>query len=485
MTPLHIRNWRTEAKALQQQDITNKEAQLKKGLGTQNPEKELWNCTARVLAKYTQVQPGDVYEIALWVKGLQKRFNLQPAQLPQLHELIDRLHPPVANGTSGAFARGDIEEWLDAVPQLYRTAPRIGTLLVRLNGAGVTPARMRKLWSGLGACIGVDTLCTLMALPNVNLPNWFDCALQHYESFIPQGFWMYTIRNDEATIQRMAVIVYDGVLWQGQAINVNTYAKEWADYAHGNRNWLKLFTMAQWIDIRGCIDGGNVRAFLDVFADMADGRPARRAQRASPRTVLVNTTDSDLGAWIHHHREVVVELIASGYPADVLLAMYRQELEHRDIVACTWFRQQQPVINDQNLVAFKIGPNVHGFVTANTAHLAERHLYKYFDFNQIKDQNSFHPHGTDQNHLAALGNNNIYLGNGLGWVTSGNYCFYIYEKDNNPYNRWVRSLFPDIPQNHRDYFTRDKLERVQVVIQVIGNANLPELNWRNAPRAAR
>lgn len=352
--------------------------------------------------------------------------------------------------------------------------------------------------------MGGNVLAEIIGDPP-QIPAWLNRASKHARGIDFHRFWMMHLQNNRDEIVRLAALVYVDDLYQQKPADVNQVAALWARTRHATRRWVDMFTVPQWLELQDeLVDNGKkgTADYLADFADIGALRPARRKSRNS-RAVEADASYRDMGAWLLHHRELVVRLLDHEYAAGVIAAMYTEELEHREIIACTWFRGTDVVNDNAVLIGFKTAPDVHGFVFANPTHLAERHLYRHFDFEHeprfdgddaIKAQNSFFPRGTTQLQLAGLHDRGgFYVGpnDGLVQVVNQGTTYSVYIRRTEPANvqtRRVVSLYPQLAQDHRDYFTRDKLERIKAVAAQFGNSyasDKPELEWIDPPRGRR
>ncbi len=496
--PQHITEWRQAAKATTEQEWTPKEnaftTRLQQLHQPQPPNtlKEWYKATTVVLAKYPTVSVQDVSDVTSWVNALRTKLNIQ---VSQLHPIIDTLH---ANQVAmGATARKKVEDWIDSLPPERRTFGKVNQLILALKSAGFDNKRIRSLWQDLGATMGGNVLATILGDP-AQVPPWLDRASRHVAAVQAPQFWMGALQNNKEEIVHYAPVVYAGNLWQTAGQQVNATASLWASVHRLQRLWVDMFNIAQWLEMQDVIgqSGQDASFYLPKLAEIGELMPAQRKNRDNRAAQTVQATLADMGAWIHHHRELVIELLANGYSAEVITEMYTEELEHREIVTATWFRGQ-PITNINVEIGFKPYQSFHGYIFAKYKHVAERHLYRHFDFQHqprflgdeaIKDLNSFFPSDTTQQQVSLLADT-IFIGNDNDLVTVGQYVVFIRQTDlNNAHTRRVESFYPDLANGHRDKFTRDKLERIKAVAAKFATPysnDKPVIAWRDAPRPRR
>jgi hypothetical protein len=274
-----------------------------------------------------------------------------------------------------------------------------------------------------------------------------------------------------------AAAIYAGDFWKTNgyenALVVNAYAR--ISVKDDTRTFHRIVTPAQWKDI-------------------AAEASQRQVNDPSGSIIAIGAARNDdavlgaLGTWICRHREAVLMLIKHGYAAAVIAQMHVEEFTHREIVTITWFRGEPASVDNNVLIMFKAGQQ-HGFYIGRVRHLAERHLYKHFQFDgkplwpgddAIKDRNSFHPHGTTQEFLAGLDKTIDLPEHADGEHTKGGYKVFTTSQ----YMR-INSLYPVLGINHRDYYDRamlEKMKRVAALFPVAYKNSLPEIVWFDAPR---
>jgi hypothetical protein len=493
-----VREWLAAAKA----DAETKAIEFRKALTNlgiqENAAKPWWQASKLVLECYTgdSARVQDIIEITNWMHDIQ--VLAQGADILQVCQLIALIHKRV-KAESGAVERQRVQAWLKilglggANMSLTHCSKFVKVFLKAGPGCCTRP-ELAELWTMAGVAHHpfILDLC-----PKGEVPEWLPKACKHTFGCTTKTFWFSDVHfaSDAPRVKAVGEWLYATLEWQTQqdATQRAVVALSQLTLTSLTR-LLRMFTVANWLTLCGAAGVVPLADIAECCSEMADSVPAQKRRRVG--NAMTSGTLSDMGQWILLHREVIVLLIDADYPAKALVKAYEEELEHRELVAITWFKGTKPDTSDNHLVSMKAldqhGAEKHGFVFANIGHLAERHLYLHFQFDRpplyqgeqlIKNLNSFHPRGTTQLMISQIASpmrvkdvddslqliNNYQVG--VKITTRGSR---------------ISCLYPDLNANDVDYFTRDKLVRIKNVLQVISadysNA-LTELVWFATPRA--
>jgi hypothetical protein len=351
--------------------------------------------------------------------------------------------------------------WLQSVPQASRSINPVKQCLEKLK-AKFKNSEIRTLWTTFQAL----DFAVIWALAE-QVPDPLHCAYLHINLIAPDIFWLTGI-TDSAKAKAVAEKVYSDATYQSKPRVVNAIATRLTGAI--DRPWVKLFTCMQLADIHE-----KLTAACPLLTDLFFGTAGTIA---TTHTIVAET--ADFQNWISQHCDVVANLAHHGYPINAIMKMFDKGMDRRLMVSCTWFRRQ-PVTASLEFF-FKVyvdssNPSkgyIHGGLAANGMHLALRHLYENFDFTQIENRNSFHPRNTTAQDLVNL-SSSLFLAhmNADSRQLVGVY-YLVVTAHNNPSQRRVKSLYPNLLTTDPDYFTRAQVEAMRDVVALIP-PHLPEL----------
>lgn len=488
-------NWKLKvfkewSAAVGNDDRDEKFQALKEGLpGIE--EKDLAANTKDLLKnQYPGANAAEIGRFAQWLAGIQQwgRWDLSTTRT-----IVERLHKEVNAGMAGAGERDRVSNWLNT---LYSNGngvqkKHINAFTFELDKKlikGKSKDQMEVLLSN-GFFDSVQTMIALGGGENAKaFPKWLPSAIEHKQKVSPgETFWISTL-HDAGRIRDIGDALYANNDWKAPKANIaNDYATMLGADA-SERLVLMFPTLSMWADIAGeAVQQGGIADLPQKLVDISRARTG----------ALEKGTLADLGTWIWTYRKAVLGLIRLGYSPEVIAKMQEVDLTHREIITTTWFRGERADMDDKLAVGFKMRNQTntddqHGYYFGPTRHLAERHLYKNFQFNAqpeapwdkpIKAENSFHPRGTTQANLASLREKIKlpYQGKNLINIVErqADNRDYVLIVDSHEGGR-VRTLYPRNYPGHRDYYTEDQLTRIKTVAAQFPQAYpniLPELPW--------
>lgn len=467
-------------------------AALKAGIPSVANEMDLAKGTTELLQTlYANATAQEIGQFATWISDIMQWGNWN---LDITRQIIARLHKKKSAAGDRTAERARVEAWLQ---KLYAEGgvakQQINAFTNELSKKLTAPARiqMEPLLSP-GFFSNAQVLVRLGGVNATNFPDWLPQAIEH-RSLLPPGsvFWISTI-DDEARIREIGDMLYANNDWKApNAVGANEYASALAADATG-RLGAMFPTLTRWIEVA---NEGAAKHIQDL--------PQKLIAIGQRRTVAFDQAIlGNLGTWIWRNREAVLALVAANYSPQVIAKMHEKGLRHREIITTTWFRGVRANVDaNANVVGFKMRnqantDDLHGHFYGPTRHLAERHLYRYFQFNDvpeapwdtpIKAQNSFHPHGTEQVDLANLRDHLKLpyqapnrIENVPVTALGQNYMVAV----DTEHNR-VRTLYPRLQANHRDYYSEAQLRNIKDVAELFPNPyvnQLPEIAWFDDPR---
>lgn len=483
----------------QQANRDEKFTQLRASLpaATVPDEKDLAKYTTDLITlSYSNANAAEIRQLGEWLRATMAWGNWN---LDITRQILGRLHKKKTKASAGdrTAERTRVTNWLQTLYAEGGVAKQHFNAFTSELSKKLPAATAKTQMAALLAPGFFSSAQVLVGLggPNAtNFPDWFPQAIEHRTS-LPGGsvFWLSTT-NDIAQIREIGDKLYANDDWKApNAVGANQYATALAADPTG-RLGAMFPSLTRWLEVA---NEGAAQHIQDL--------PQKLIEISQRRTVALDQAIlGNLGTWIWRNREAVLTLIANGYSPEVIAKMHERNLAHREIITITWFRGERAIVNDDAMaVGFKMrnsanNGDIHGWVFGPTRHLAERHLYRHFQFNgapeapwdtPIKDQNSFHPQGTEQLDLANLrehiklpfqekNQNRTVDVNAQG----NNYQLNV---DTNHGTQRVRTLYPRLGGAHRDFYTRNTLERMREVAALFPvpyqNA-LPETPWFDAPR---
>ncbi len=476
-----------------QADRDAKFAELKAGIPSVASENDLASATTELLSMlYINATAHEIGQFATWISGLMTWGNWN---LDTTRQIIARLHKKKSAEGDRTAERDRVTTWLQKLHHEGGVAKQqinaFTNELYQKFPTATAKTQMDALLSP-GFFSSAQVLVRLGGANAKNFPNWLPKAIEH-RSLLPPGsvFWMSTI-DDEARIREIGDMLYANNDWKApNAVGANQYASALAADATG-RLGAMFPTLTRWIQVA---NEGAAQHIQDL--------PQKLIAISQRRTVAFDQAIlGNLGTWIWRNREAVLALVAANYSPQVIAKMHEKGLRHRAIITTTWFRGVRANVDaNENIVGFKMRnqtntDDLHGHFYGPTRHLAERHLYTYFQFNDvpeapwdtpIKAQNSFHPHGTEQVNLANLRDHLKLpyqapnrIENVPVTALGQNYMVAV----DTEHNR-VRTLYPRLQANHRDYYSEAQLRNIKDVAELFPNPyvnQLPEIAWFDDPR---
>ena len=422
-------------------------------------EEKEWVALLTEAIRLTKKSSSDAFDWLWSFRQKQAGLNLQ--RFSQILKTLGAAAPELINAFGPAanlerlkvvattFGPG-VTSWLAVLP----ANPTIDGVLAwasQLTGADMATKDVHNFWTRLD---GVDRPSLWPHIDSA--PELVRKAWQHAGKLQNLGdFWMKKMdaAKQQGRLGRLMEIVYHQKVWSDKPDDVNTLALALTKQA--DIPWLKVFDIGQLIAIREALR--HKADFNKIFFQTA-GRLANLNQDP--------TKDSALGIWLCHSCHYVAHLTHHGITINAIMAMFQHELEPREMITCTWFQQQPALAGQDDLLFFKVA-NVNGGLIGRRSHLATRHLYQHFNFAETKDKNSFHPRGTTISQMVEAANSLTLANRSSGTQTIGPYSIFIGEHAN-PEKRLVVSLYPAMPDTHRDYYTRAQLERIRKVLPSLG-----------------
>jgi hypothetical protein len=430
-------------------------------------ENEWLNATKQVFECYAAVSVQDVTDILNWIKSTMaaRAWNVAMAS-----NILAGFH--LNNPATGSTERQRVTDFLGDLNTAGVATNHINAFQIKLREATCIKLQISRMVSDDFLGLHKPKLVAICGAQGGTVPAWFKHALTHVAKCASGTFWLRET-NDVQRIGAAGTVIYADEFWKTNAVFVNAYAL--ISVKDDARKFHLIVTPAQW---------------KDIAADALQ----KQVNDPSGSIIAIGAARNDdaalgaLGTWIWRHREAVLMLVQHGYAAKVIAQMHVESFTHREIVTMTWFRGEAASIDESVLIMFKAGDE-HGFYSARVRHLAERHLYKHFQFvaqpkwqgdEPIKDRNSFHPHGTTQQQLAGLNETVALPANADGEHTGGHYRVFTSRQ-----HKRINSLYPVIAITHQDYYDRatlEKMKRVAALFPVAYKNSLPEIAWFNAPR---
>ena len=351
--------------------------------------------------------------------------------------------------------------WIQNVPPAGRSVTAVQQCLDKLK-VPFKPAEIRALWTRFQ---GLDAAVIWSLAEQAPAPLY--CAYVHINLIAPDIFWLTGI-TDAAKAKSVAEKVYSDTTYQTKPKVMNAIAAGLTVTI--DRPWVKLFTCQQLADIRE-----KLTAACPLLTDLFFGTAGTIA---TTHTAVAET--ADFQNWISRHCDVVANLAHNGYSINAIMKMFERRMDGRLMYSCTWFRRKK--VSAQLTFFLKVYADpgnpgkgyLHGGLTANGMHLAQRHLYENFDFTDIAAENSFHPRATTADDLVDLANKIVlrHMNPDSLQLAAGYYI--AVTKHDEPAKRRVKSLYPDLATSDPDYYTRAEVEAMRDVL-VLVPANLPAL----------
>lgn len=366
-----------------------------------------------------------------------------------------------ALGTIATILGAGNVAWIQNVPLASRSVTAVQQCLDKLK-VPFKPSEIRTLWTRFQA---LDAAVIWSLAEQVPAPLY--CAYLHINLIAPDIFWLTGI-TDAAKAKSVAEKVYSDATYQSKPKVMNAIAAGLTVTI--DRPWVKLFTCQQLADIRE-----KLTAACPLLTDLFFGTAGTIA---TTHTVVAET--ADFQNWISQQCDVVANLAHNGYSINAIMKMFEKRMDARLMYSCTWFRRKAVTASLTFFFKVYVDSNspskgyVHGGLTANGMHLALRHLYENFDFTEIETHNSFHPRDTTADDLVGLANKLVLQHmNADSKQLVGDYYIVVTAHDN-PSQRRVKSLYPNLAATDPHYYTRAQVEAVRDVLALVPS-NLPAL----------
>jgi hypothetical protein len=424
-----------------------------------NNEEKDWVQLVTDAIGFTKKSLADSFD---WLSAFRK--DLSTANTARFVQIVKTLgaSAPLLIATFGASANmetlkaiaaaygASLASWFKVLPD-KPTVDLVLSWASKLKGASMAPADVRAFWTRMD---GIDrpTMWSLIeGCPDLVVKAWQHAAL------LPalHDFWM---KKMDAALQKDRIgdlmqFVYEGAFWSNKPEKVNAIALEIC--AQNNIQWLRLFNVGKLLEVRKTLK--HKADFNRIFLETAGRLSAKHP----------TGTADNFGTWLCGNCHYIAHLHHHGITDNAILAMFLNALKPREMITCTWFKRQKPVFSGDDDFVVRV-ENVHGGLIARRSHLATRHLYQHFNFAEIKDRNSFHPHSTSLAQLVDIAKGMKLANRNSGVQTLGLYCVCVGDHQQAE-KRLLVSLYPVIPNSHRDYYTKSELENIEKVLTHLGN----------------